>query len=283
MIGIIGSEPDWNIQELRREIEARGEGVTVFPINQVIARVSRVPRVEWGGVSVEEMKRIFVRGVPGGSAEQIFFRMDVLHRLENMGITVVNPAIGIERCADKYYTCTLLEDAGIPTPRTVVTERYEDAMDAFTTLGDVVVKPLFGAQGLGTTRVQDRDTAYRLFRILEYGKSVFYVQEYISHGNEDFRAFVLGGRVIAAMKRKGSTWKTNISQGATAEKVVLPEDVAGMAVKASEVTGCVYAGVDILLCEGGYEVVEVNAIPGWKGLQGVTDFCIAEKIVSHFF
>lgn len=281
MIGIITGEMDWNVQELVREIGVKGKEVTLFSITEFFARVSGVPRVQSKNVSVEELECVFVRGVPGGSAEQIFFRMDVLHRLENMGVKIVNPAISIERCADKYYTCSLLEDAGIPVPETVCTERYEEAMRAFEEMKDVVVKPLFGSQGVGVMRVQDRDLAYRLFRTLEYGKSVFYVQKYIPHKNEDFRAFVLGDEVISVMRRIGKTWKTNVSQGARVERVELPEYVIDMAVKASKVVGCEYAGVDILYGDQ-YYVVEVNSIPGWKGLQSVTDFCVAQRIVDYF-
>ncbi|MBU7013604.1 MAG: RimK family alpha-L-glutamate ligase [Theionarchaea archaeon] len=280
MIGIIANELDWNVRELMREIVSKGREYTVFPITEVLAQVSASHRVTWGDVAVDEMDAIFVRWVPGGSAEQVVFRMDVLHRVENMGITVINSSKSIEQCADKYYTCSLLEDAGIPTPLTVCTEQYQEAMDAFDNLGDVVVKPLFGSQGIGVMRIQDRDLAHRLFRILDYGNCVFYIQEFIPHSNEDYRVFVVGDEVISSMRRRGDTWKTNYARGASVETITLPHDITDVAIAASEVLGCHYAGVDILPGPDQNYVVEVNSIPGWKGLQGVTDFCIAERVIS---
>lgn len=282
MIGIIASELDWNVRELMREIDAKGEEFGIFPITEFLTKVSGRPRVQSRGVVADNMERIFVRWVSGGSAEQIVFRMDVLHRLENMGVHVINPSVSIERCADKYYTCSLLEDAGIPTPETVCTEHYDDAMRAFDDMKDVVVKPLFGSQGIGIMRIQDRDLAHRLFRVLDYGRSVFYIQKYVPHKNEDYRAFVLGGEVIASMRRRGEYWKTNFARGARVAKVTLPHHLEDMAVKASEVLGCEYAGVDILPAKGEHYVIEVNSIPGWRGLQSVTDFCIAKRIVDYF-
>lgn len=282
MIGIVASELDWNVRELMREIDATGKEFRIFSITEFLAKVSGKPRVQSGGIIVDDLDFVFVRWVPGGSAEQIIFRMDVLHRLENMGIRVINSSASIERCADKYYTCSLLEDKGIPTPETVCTEHYDDAMRAFEDMRDIVVKPLFGSQGIGVMRIQDRDMAHRLFRVLDYGRSVFYIQKFIPHKNADYRAFVLGGEVISSMKRKGESWKTNFAQGARVEKTRLSDYLVDVAVRASEAVGCEYAGVDILPGKDQYYVIEVNSIPGWRGLQSVTDFCIAERIVTHF-
>ena len=282
MIGIIASELDWNVRELMREIDARSREFQIFPITEFLTRVSGHPRVQSRGVTADDMELIFIRWVSGGSAEQIIYRMDVLHRLENMGVTVINPSTAIEWCADKYYTCSLLEDRGIPTPETICTEHYDDAMRAFDEFKDIVVKPLFGSQGVGIMRIEDRDMAHRLFRVLDYGRSVFYIQKFIPHRNEDYRAFVLGGEVIASMRRKGEYWKTNFAQGAKVMRIRLPDELEDMAVKAAEALMCEYAGVDILPGKNEHYIVEVNSIPGWRGLQNVTDFCIAKKIVDYF-
>jgi RimK family alpha-L-glutamate ligase len=282
MIGIIASELDWNVRELMREIDAKGEEFNVFPITEFLVRVSGVPRVVSRDVVIDEMSHVFVRWVPGGSAEQIVFRMDVLHRLENMGVHVINPSVAVERCADKYYTCSMLEDIGVPSPETVCTEHYDDAMRTFDEMEDIVVKPLFGSQGIGVMRIQDRDMAHRVFRVLDYGRCVYYIQRFVPHKKEDYRAFVLHGEVIASMKRKGKSWKTNFARGAKVEKMRLSDTQIEMAVKASDIVGCEYAGVDILPGKDRDYVIEVNSIPGWRGVQSVTDFCIAKRIVDHF-
>jgi RimK family alpha-L-glutamate ligase len=233
------------------------------------------------GHDLEGFAALMVRWIPAGSAEQIFFRMDALHRLENLGIKVMNPASAIERCADKFYTCSILEDAGISVPRTIVAENREDAMRAFSELRDVVVKPLFGSLGVGMLRVDNRDLAYRVFRALEFGRNIYYIQEFIPHSNQDIRTFVVGDEVIASMKRVGRTWKTNVSRGARVQPLDPDDRLKKVSAKAARLLGCEYAGVDLIEHEGKYYVTEVNAIPGWKGLQSVTEVNIAERVVNH--
>ncbi len=285
-IGILGSRRGWHVQALRRALEERGIPVECFPITRLVARIFEKPRVRIEDQVLENYDAIIVRSIPAGSLEQIIFRVDVLHRLENLGVKVVNSARTIERTVDKYYTSALLEDAGIPTPRTVVTERFDEAMEAFKELGDAVVKPLFGSEGRGMVRVCDEDAAYRVFRALELGRYIFYLQEFIPHANRDIRAFVIGDEVIAAMVRQADTWKTNVAKGARVEPLELSEEAAElireMSLRAAAVLETEYAGVDILKAEGGgYYVTEVNGIPGWKGLQKTTDVDIAGRIVEH--
>jgi len=286
-IGILGSRRGWHVEALRKALERRGVPVECFPITRLVARISEArtsaePRVRIEDQILENYDAIIVRSIPAGSLEQIIFRVDVLHRLENLGVRVVNSARTIERTVDKYYTSALLEDAGLPTPRTVVTERFDEAMDAFKELGDVVVKPLFGSEGRGMVRVCDEDAAYRVFRALELGRYVFYLQEFIPHANRDIRAFVIGGEVVAAMVRRAEGWKTNVAGGARVEPLELSEELRETSLKAAAVLEAEYAGVDILKAEtGGYYVTEVNGIPGWKGLQKTTEVDIAGMIVEH--
>lgn len=283
-IGILGGlRGSWHAEALRRVLEERGIPAECFPITRLVARIADEPRVRGGEHVLEGYDAIIVRSIPGGSLEQIIFRVDVLHRLEDLGVRVVNSTRTIERTVDKYYTSALLEDAGIPTPRTVVTERFEEAMEAFRELGgDVVVKPLFGSEGRGMVRACDEDAAYRVFRALELGRYVFYLQEFIPHANWDIRAFVIGDEMVAAMLRKADGWKTNVARGASVEPLELSEELRELSLRASAVLEADYAGVDILRAEGGaYYVTEVNGIPGWRGLQSTTSVEIAGKIVEY--
>ena len=281
-IGIFTSgREDWNVQRLKEEVEKRKMDCFTFPLSELVARLGERPRVSCRGQDLEIFDAFIVRWVPRGSAEQLVFRMDALHRLENLGVRVLNPPGAIERCADKFYTCSLLEDAGIPVPRTVVAEKYGDAMRAFEELRDVIVKPLFGSLGAGMLRVNDRDLAYRLFTALEFGKNVYHIQEYIPHSNQDLRAFILGGEVIASMKRLSESWKTNVARGARVQAHELSAELKSVSVKAAKILGCEYAGVDLIECREKFYVVEVNSIPGWKGLQSVTEINIAERIIDY--
>jgi ribosomal protein S6--L-glutamate ligase/tetrahydromethanopterin:alpha-L-glutamate ligase len=208
--------------------------------------------------------------------------MDALRRLEDMGVRVFNPARSIEKAVDKYYTSALLEDAGINTPRTIVTESFSEAMKAFRELGeDIIVKPLFGSLGMGITRISSEDVAYRVFRALEMTKSVYYLQEYIPHGGRDIRVFTIGDQVVASMQRVSDGWKTNISSGGKAEPYTPSDEVVEMSLKAAEKLGLVYTGVDIIETGEKSYVIELNSTPGWEGLQSVTDLDITGALIDH--
>ncbi|MBS7619700.1 RimK family alpha-L-glutamate ligase [Candidatus Bathyarchaeota archaeon] len=275
---------EWHVQQLQESLKRRRVENYVFPADRFLSRIELEPRVSVKGYSLEDFDALIVRKIPGGTAEQVFYRMDVLHRLEKMGVKIVNPPKGIEKAVDKYYTCAILEEVGIKTPRTIVTERFDEAIAGFEELGgDVVVKPLFGSLGTGIVRINDIDVAQRVFRALEMANCVYYLQEFIPHGNHDIRVFVIDGRVIASMLRLGSGWKTNISKGAAAKLFEVNETLAKMSIEATDSLGLFYSGVDILKSEldGSYYVVELNSTPGWQGLQTVTDFNIAEALVSN--
>lgn len=282
-IGILGRRGSWYVNALQNALSQRAIDAPCFPVTHLTARLAGVPRVETCSESLDSYDIILVRAIPGGSLEQIIYRMDALHRLENAGVRIINSPLTIERSVDKYYTLTLMEDAGLPTPRTIVTERFDDALAAFDELGgDVVVKPLFGAEGRGMVRVTDPDCAFRVFKALQLGNYVYYLQQYVPHYCEDIRVLVIGGRVAAAMLRRGKDWKTNIANGAVALPIALDDTLRDMSIKAADVLGAVYAGVDILpVAGGGYTLIEVNGIPGWRGLKSATGIDVAELLVDY--
>jgi RimK family alpha-L-glutamate ligase len=164
----------------------------------------------------------------------------------------------------------------------LVTEDFEAALAACREMKDVVVKPLFGSEGKGIVRVNDEETAYRILRAWELNRYIYYIQEYLPHSQEDYRAFIIGDQVVAAMLRRAAGWKTNFSKGAMVKPVKLSAEMETLALKAARLLNLDYAGVDLMLAENGKTyVVEINSIPGWRGLQKTTDLRIAEKIVDY--
>ena len=281
-VAILGAGRVWHVAELQRALRARGHRPHVLRVSALVARVGQRPRLEAGGVCLEDVDAVVQRIIPKGSLEQIIFRLDALHCLERLGITVMNPPTAIERTVDKFYTSALLEAAGLPTPRTVVAERAEDAMMAFRELRDVIVKPLFGAGGHGMVRVSDEEIAHRVFRALELERAIYYLQQAVPHEGRDLRAFVVGDRVVAAAWRCATGWRTNVAQGARVESAELPPAFQELAVRASRAVAAEYAGVDLLpLRDGRVFVLEVNSIPGWQGLQSVTQVDVAGVLVEH--
>lgn len=281
-IAILAGTSGWHVQALERALEARGHRACFLPITALCAHLPGPPHVEDRDEPLEAFDGILVRTLPRGSLEQIVFRMDALHRLEHLGCCVINRAETIERCADKFLTSALLRDAGLPTPPTVVTERFEVALEAYRRMRDCVVKPLFGSEGRGMVRITDEETAYRVFRALELARAVYYVQATIPHHGFDIRAFTVGSRVVAAMRRRAPGWRTNLAQGGRPEIIRLPREWEEMSLRAAEAVGADYAGVDLLPARDGcVYVLEVNAIPGWRGLQEVTEVDIAAVIIDH--
>jgi len=254
-----------------------------FTFPQLIARIKSKPEASVNETNIRsELNALIVRPIGRGSLEEIIFRMDLLHRLQRLGMTIINPPLSIERSVDKYHTLALLEEYGLPIPRTTVTESHEEALKAFHELGgDIVVKPLFGSRGIGSTRISDPDIATRLFRAIAFYHGVLYLQEFIPHGFSDVRAFVIGDRVVAAMRRVAQNWKTNVSLGAKPTALNPSHELEDLAVKTAQVIGCKVAGVDILESQNGPIIIELNSQPGWRGLQSVANVNIAEEIVSY--
>jgi ribosomal protein S6--L-glutamate ligase len=226
---------------------------------------------------------VIVRTMPPGSLEQVVYRMDALARLERAGVTVLNPPKAIECAVDKYLATWRLEAASLPVPPTIVCENCEAAMEAFDALGgDVVVKPLFGAEGRGIVRVSDPDLALRTFRTLERIQAVLYLQRYIEHEGYDVRVLVLDGRAIGAIRRRSTDdFRTNVSRNGRPEQHDLTANERDLALRAAEATGCRFAGVDLLYDRaGGVYVIEVNAVPGWRAFQRVTGIDVAGFVIE---
>ncbi len=281
-VAILAARPGWHTDQLCRALAARGHAGRVLPYEALVGRFGNgSASVSAAGEPLESCDAVLARIIPAGSLEQIIFRVDALHALEERGIPVVNSPRTIERTVDKSWTTAILERAGLRVPETVVCESPDEAQAAFRTLGDVIVKPLFGSMGLGMVRVSDTEMAFRVFRTLETLRAVYYLQRAIDHAGCDVRAFVVGGRVIGAIERSAPGWKTNLARGGRARAVTLPPERAELALTAARAVGADYAGVDLLPArDGTVYVVEVNGIPGWRGLQEATSLDVAGAIVE---
>jgi len=284
-IAILAARQGWHTDELCRALAARGHAGGVLPSEALVARFggsSGGPGFAAAGEDLAACDAVLARIVPAGSLEQIIFRMDLLHALEERGVPVMNSPRAIERTVDKLWTTAILERAGLAVPETVVCESPDEAITAFRALGDVIVKPLFGSMGLGMVRVSDEDVAFRVFRALEAIRGVYYIQRAIDHDGRDVRAFVVGGRVIGAIERRASGWRTNLARGGRAQAVMLDAEWSTLALRAAGAVGAEYAGVDLLPArDGTVYVLEVNGIPGWRGLQEATSVDVAAAIVEH--
>ena len=284
-VSILSARTGWHTDELVRALAARDHRAAVVPYEGLVARTGGGQgRLSSHAEQLLEVDAVLARIIPNGSLEQIIYRVDALHWLQQHRVLVMNTPLAIERSVDKFYTTALLHEAGIPTPETVVCEGVADAMSAVREFGDAVIKPLFGSMGHGMVRVSDPDVAFRVTRALEQVRSVFYVQRVVDHGGRDVRAFVVGNHVLGAIERiaAGGDWRTNVARGASVGSFELPDAWAQLAVRAAALVGADYAGVDLLPArDGSVFVLEVNGIPGWQGLQRATGLDVAGAIIRH--
>ena len=227
---------------------------------------------------------VFVRGVAGGSLEEVVLYLDFLHALKVMGIPVYNDASAIERSVDKAMTSFLLHHAGLLTPPTWVLRDRETALafmkNELLQGNFIISKPLFGSQGEGIRRIEKMtDLPW-----LTSSHGVYYLQRFVScagDGFSDYRVFVINGNVVATMRRRGKSWLNNVAKGASCERVEPTVEMVELAIKATQLLHMDYAGVDIIEdSKGRLNVIEINSVPAWKGLESVYDLNIAELLAK---
>ncbi|MDX1965483.1 MAG: RimK family alpha-L-glutamate ligase [Pirellulales bacterium] len=236
-----------------------------------------------GENSLLDFDALLVRSMPAGSLEQIVLRMDLLGELARQGRIIVNPPRALETAIDKFLTSARLAAAGLPIPRTWVAQTVAEALRGFDDLGrDVVLKPLFGSEGRGIARLTDADLAERAFQLQSQLGGVLYLQEFLPHQGGDYRILIIGQRHWAIRRHNAHDWRSNISRGGAAEPCELPEAWIDLAYRAAAAVGAEIAGVDLLTADNGQlYVIEVNAVPGWRGLAQACHVDIAGEIITY--
>ncbi len=284
-ISILGNEGSWYVDELSRASVRRGHACQRVDFRTLTSSVDGTSiDISGDDHSLFETDAIIVRTMPPGSLEQVVYRMDVLLQLHQAGKTVLNHPRAIECAVDKFLTTSRLAAAQIPVPRTIVCETTDQAMGAFQTLGgDVVVKPIFGAEGRGIFRLSDPDLAFRSFRTLERLNNVLYIQEFIHHEGYDVRVMMLNGQILGAMKRTNLTdFRTNIARNGSAATHLVTDEEAHLALSAARTVHACFAGVDLLYdLAGRCYVIEVNAVPGWRAFAQATQIDVADRVIEY--
>jgi len=284
-IAIFTDDPGWHGRQLRQAFADLGYSSKYISLTECKFTIDpgKAPIVIPGFETVLP-DAAFVRGVPGGSLEEVVLYLDILHALKAMSIPVYNDGYAVERSVDKGMTSFLLHNAGLPTPPTWVLRNRENALEIAETelkKGNMLIsKPLFGSQGEGIRRIEKMTDLFWLTG----SHGVYYLQRFVhceGDGFSDNRVFVINGLAVAAMRRRGKFWLNNVARGAACEPIELEPELASLAVKATKALSMDYAGVDIIRDrEGNYTIIEVNSIPAWKGLESVCDVNIAELLAS---
>lgn len=279
---VLGTAGGWHVRRLVAAFESRGHDAQVVAWHELTSEIGLHER--HGPAGIAEADVIVVRGMPAGTLEDVIFRMDLLGRLAK-DRRVVNAPRALEVAIDKYLSLVRLHDAGLRVPRTIVAQDEAGIETAWKSLGEMaVVKPLFGSQGRGIERIATRaelEPWLAAARQAEPPGAVCYLQEFVPHSGWDVRVLVVGDRTFAIRRVSTGDWRINVSRGARPEPFPLPAEWEEAAVRSAGAVGAEIAGVDLLPGPAGPIVVEVNAVPGWRGIEAALSHDIAAAVVGH--
>lgn len=285
---VIGSPGAWHVGRIRAVAESRGHAVAVVEWRQLGAFVAPAGAEAERATSLPEPCRtdiflpdtidaadaVIVRGMPAGRLEEVILRMDLLGRLAERGTPVINSPRALETAIDKYLSLARLAAAGIRVPRTIVAQDPDGIRRAWETLGgDAVVKPLFGSCGRGIERIDSEVLLRPLLAAAAEAPegAATYLQEFIPHAGWDARILLVGEEVFSIRRRSATDWRTNLARGGIGEPFEPPQDWVDLARRTSALLGVEVAGIDLVPdADGDPLVLEVNAVPGWRGLASVT-------------
>ncbi len=281
---VLGSDQGWHAEQLMTAAKRAGHTLEFAPYESLASELDGQGshRCYCDAGSLEDFDAVLTRTMPVGSLEQITFRLATLHSFLNAGGVVINSPRALETAIDKYATLAVVQSLGFDVPATVVVQSRRGAMQAFDRLGsDVVVKPIFGGEGRGVMRVRDRQLAWTTFSTLERLGAVSYVQRFVPPGGIDTRLFVVGDQVWGIRRRSTDDWRTNVSQGAVSEAVAVTAAQRELALRIADKIGIAIGSVDVIdASDGPARVLEVNAVPGWKGAQQALGFPLADPMID---
>jgi RimK family alpha-L-glutamate ligase len=284
-IAIFTDDPGWHGKQLRLAFAVHGFSAEYVSLTECrIQLQDGLLPLFIPGFTGALPDAVFVRGVPGGSLAEVVLYLDILHALKIMGVPVYNDGHAIERSVDKGMTSFLLQQHAVPTPQTWVLRDRQAALavaeEQLRAGHQLISKPIFGSQGEGIRRLEKMTDLFWL----AHSQGVYYLQRFVQcagEGYSDWRVFVVRGKVIATMRRRGVHWLNNVARGASCEAMQVEHAMADIAVRAVQALQMSYAGVDIIRNQdGNYQVIEVNSIPAWKGLESVCDIQVAKILVD---
>lgn len=263
---------------------ARARGHEIDVVNHVkcyINIASHRPSIFYQG---EELPR-FDAVIPRIGASVTFYGTAVLRQFEMMGVYPLNESVAISRSRDKLRSLQLLAKKGVGLPVTVFAHKTSDPDELLELVGGapVVIKLLEGTQGIGVILGETRQAAVSIIEAFGGVDTDILVQEFIREANgEDIRCLVVGGKVVAAMKRKGKAgeFRSNLHRGGSAEEVRVTPAERETAIAAAKAMGLNVCGVDMLRSNHGPVVMEVNSSPGLEGIEKATGEDVAGAIIE---
>ena len=274
-----------NLYSTSRIVEAgreRGHIVRVIDYMRCFMNITaKKPTVYYGGESLQKADAI----IPRIGASNTFYGTAVVRQFETMNCFCVNPSISISNSRDKLRSMQILAEAGINMPVTGFASHTKDIEGVIESVGStpLVMKLLQGTQGQGIVLAETRKAAESVMSAFRQLDADIMVQEYIEESSgTDIRAFVIGNRVVAAMKRVApeGEFRSNLHRGASVEKITLTNEESQVAIKAAKILGLRIAGVDLMRSSRGPLILEVNSSPGLQGIESCPKTDVACQMIT---
>jgi ribosomal protein S6--L-glutamate ligase len=282
-IGILSRNPKlYSTRRLIEAAEARGHEVHVIDVLRCYMNITSMkPEVHYKGMNLTGFDAV----IPRIGASVTFYGTAVLRQFEMMGVYPLSESVAISRSRDKLRALQLLSRKGIGLPVTGFAHSPDDVEDLIKMVdgAPLVIKLLEGTQGIGVVLAETKSAASSVIEAFMGLKANILVQEFIKEaGGADIRCFVVGGKVVASMKRQGQEgeFRSNIHRGGSANLIRITPEERSTAVRAAKTMGLNVCGVDLLRSNHGPVVMEVNSSPGLQGIEGATGKDIATMIIQ---
>ncbi|MFC4654591.1 30S ribosomal protein S6--L-glutamate ligase [Rheinheimera marina] len=273
----------YSTQRLVEAAEARGHQIEVIDPLMCYMNINQTrSAIHYKGRNLDGFDAV----IPRVGSSITFYGTAVLRQFEMMGVYALNESAAISRARDKLCSLQLLARDGIGLPITGFADKPGDIPDLIDMVGGapLVIKLLEGTQGIGVVLAETRTAAESVIEAFMGLNANILVQQYIKEANgADIRCFVIGNKIVAAMKRqaKAGEFRSNLHRGGTASLVKLSAAEKRTALAAAKSIGLEVAGVDILRSNNGPVVMEVNASPGLEGIEGATAIDVAGLIIDY--
>jgi len=272
----------YSTRRLMEAAQARGHEAYVYDHLRCYMNITSMrPSIRYKGEKLEGFDAV----IPRIGASVTFYGAAVLRQFEMMGVYPLNESVAISRSRDKLRSVQLLARKGIGLPVTGFARNPDDIDDLLNSVGgdQFVIKLLEGTQGIGVVLAENKKAAESVIEAFFGLNANILVQEFIKEaGGADIRCFVVGDKVVAAMKRQGKEgeFRSNLHRGGSAEVVRITPEERSTAVRAASIMGLNVAGVDLLRSNHGPVVMEVNSSPGLEGIERATGKDIASMIIQ---
>lgn len=282
-IAMLARNPDlYSHRRLKEAAEARGHELDIINTLRCYMNIaSRRPDVYYNGEKLPAYDAV----IPRIGASVTFYGLAVLRQFEMQGVYPLNESVAIGRSRDKLRSLQLLARDGIGLPVTTFAHDPKQTEEVLKISGGapVVIKLLEGTQGIGVVLADTDRSAKSVVEAFRGAGVNILVQEFIKEaGGTDIRALVVGGKVVAAMKRTGAEgeFRSNLHRGGSAAAIKISPEERSTAVRAAKSMGLNVCGVDMLRANHGPVVMEVNSSPGLEGVEKATNIDVAGRIIE---